>query len=855
MSVIGFDIGNLNCFVAVARSGGIETIANDYSDRCTPAVVAFNEVQRLAGVGAKNQTTMNLKNTVTQIKRLIGHKYDEAYSQAELPNLPYRTTKLPNGDIGIQVRYRNEEKVFTPVQILAMLLSHLRDTTSAALQTKILDCVISVPAYFTDIQRRAVLHSSKIVGLNCLKLMNETTAVGLGYGLFKQDLPAPEEKPRNVAFVDMGHASLQVSIAEFNKGKMKVLSTASDPCLGGRDFDNKLANHFNEEFKVKYKIDAKSNPKAWSRLLTAVEKLKKQLSANTVELPFFIECFMDDKDVSSKIDRETFEKMSQDLLERLQAPMLTALNDAKLKPEDVESVEIVGGTTRTPALKVTIEQVFGKSPRTTLNQDEAVARGCAVQCAMLSHTVRVRDFEILDAVQYPINISWDPVKPGADPGEMEVFKQNHAYPFTKLLTFPHRTEPFCFKAFYRNDVAIPHLDREIGDFIVNAGAATDSSVEKIKVKVKLRVDKNGCFSVCSATMVETLPQSETPIEEPMETDTSTPVVNGDNKENNDKPAESAETPSKTEEEQKGQDQAKKSPEEATTDKKEDKSDDVKKPEAKKAKKLTKSTDLKIDPIQTGLTAEDIANLVSIEQELQFHARVEKERADAKNNLEEYIYAMRDKLSGDLENYVEEGQRDEFSVQLEDGESWLYGDGEDLQKQAYIDKLEGLKKISQPMEDRCVAHQAIPGAIDNFGKAMTHYKKILEQYENKDEKYVHIEAEEMKKVKNKVEEKFNWFNEKLNEMGKCPKTKNPPVYPSQIETEKKLMQTFCDPIVNKPKPKVEPPKDEPKKEGEEGAKPEETKNEKTTEQPQTTENMETDTPKPEGKSEDLGMEVD
>lgn len=155
--------------------------------------------------------------------------------------------------------------------------------------------------------------------------------------------------------------------------------------------------------------------------------------------------------------------MSQDLLERLQAPMLTALNDAKLKPEDVESVEIVGGTTRTPALKVTIEQVFGKSPRTTLNQDEAVARGCAVQCAMLSHTVRVRDFEILDAVQYPINISWDPVKPGADPGEMEVFKQNHAYPFTKLLTFPHRTEPFCFKAFYRNDVAIPHLDREIGE--------------------------------------------------------------------------------------------------------------------------------------------------------------------------------------------------------------------------------------------------------------------------------------------------------------------------------------------------------------------------------------------------------
>lgn len=162
------------------------------------------------------------------------------------------------------------------------------------------------------------------------------------------------------------------------------------------------------------------------------------------------------------IFRATFEEMCQDLLERLQAPMMTALGDSGLKSEDIEFVEIVGGATRTPALKQTIEKIFGRVPSTTLNQDEAVARGCAVQCAMLSHSVRVRDFEMFDAVPYPIHISWEPVKPGADPGMMEVFKHNHAYPFTKLLTFPHRTEPFCFKAFYKNDVAIPHLDREIG---------------------------------------------------------------------------------------------------------------------------------------------------------------------------------------------------------------------------------------------------------------------------------------------------------------------------------------------------------------------------------------------------------
>ena len=172
--------------------------------------------------------------------------------------------------------------------------------------------------------------------------------------------------------------------------------------------------------------------------------------------------FVETKCLYFVLNRATFEEISKDLLERFQAPMLTALADSGLKPEDIEFVEMVGGSTRIPALKQTIEKVFGKAPSTTLNQDEAVARGCAVQCAMLSHTVRVRDFEIQDAVPYPIQISWEPTKPGAEPGEMEVFKHNHNYPFTKLLTFPHRTEPFCFKAFYKSDVAIPHIDREIG---------------------------------------------------------------------------------------------------------------------------------------------------------------------------------------------------------------------------------------------------------------------------------------------------------------------------------------------------------------------------------------------------------
>lgn len=875
MSVVGFDIGNINCFIAVARAGGIETVDNEYSDRCTPAIVGFNEVQRFVGISAKNQMVMNYKNTVSQFKRLIGHKFDEPYVQEELKMLPYKVVRMENGDTGIQLQYRNETRTFTPEQIMAMLLSELKNTAQANLQTKVTDCVISVPSFYTDIQRRSLLQSAQVAGLNCLKLMNDTSAVALCYGLFKTDLPAAEEKPKHVAFVDLGHASLQVCVAAFNKGKIKVLATASDPSLGGRDFDERLKVYFAEEFKNKYKIDARTNPKAWLRLGTEVEKIKKQMSSNTISLPLRIECFMNDIDVAASVDRNKFEEMSMDLLERLQLPMMAAIQDSGLQPDQIHSVEIVGASTRIPALKNTVEAIFGKPPSTTLNTDEAVSRGCAIQCAMLSHTVRVRDIEVLDATNYPVNISWTSVKPGVDPGEMEVFKKNHVYPFTKLLTFPHRVEPFCFKAYYRDDVSIPHIDRQIGEFIVNADAPVDTACEKIKVKVKVRLDKDGCFTVSSASMVETLPTPppEKEKEEPMETSGTPPVENGENKEPVNE--ENKENTEKKEEEMKTDEEQKQKPEETkkteSTEKKanDKKEESPKKPEAKKAKKLTKSTDLTVSVKQVGPTPDEINVLINTENELQFQKRMERERSDAKNTVEEYVYEMQDKICGDYEKYISEDDRDEFRSVLSKVEDWLYDEGENESKQVYVDKLAELKKIGNPVVERCHAHQNIPAAIESFGRSITHYRKILDLYAKKDEKYEHIEEEEMKKVQSKLDEKFAWFNKKLNENGKCPMTSNPAVYPSQIETEKKLLQTFCDPIINKPKPKVEPPKDTPKE-----ADPTKTENNKdnnkteqkpdegapTTNVPDTTaENMETDTPKStettEPPAKELNMEID
>jgi heat shock protein 4 len=814
MSVVGFDIGN-NCYVGVARAGGIETVPNEYSDRCSPAIVGFTRLQRVVGTSAKNQMVTNYKSTVTQIKRLVGRKYDEPSMASEFAQLPYTCIRMDNGDIGIKVNYREEERIFNPEQVLAMLLTYLKQTAEDNLSSKVADVVIGVPAFYTDYQRRAVLSAAQITGLNCLKVMNETSAVALCYGLYKQDVPAADEKPRHVAFIDIGHFSYQICIAAFNKGKIKILATAWDDSLGGREFDNRLRDYFCKEILTKYRVDARTNKRAWIRLGAEVEKIKKQLGMNTTNLPLNIECFMEDKDVNASINRGQFEEMCADLIDRVEPPLQQALTESGLKVEEIDVVEIVGGSSRIPALRAIFEKVFHKPVSTTLNQDEAVVRGCAIQCAMLSHTVKVRDIEVLDAAAYPVHIAWDCYKNEDQYGEMEVFKKHHAYPFTKLLTFPHRVEPFCFRAYYDKDTPIPHIDRDIGEFVVNAVAPSETA-EKVKVKVRVRLDMNGCFAVSSASMTETLPPSS-PLEnggEVMETQEVNPPekTNGEEKmdeaassqdESVGDPMEQTEDPAKSTEEQKPEDAqtgAQPEPNKETTDKK------------KKPKKSTKTTDLRVDSKSfKSRTSEEMNVLIEIENELISQVKLEKERADAKNAVEEYVYGMREKIYDMYEKHITDDVRQQFSTLLTNTEDWLYEDGEDEAKSVYVDKLAELKKVGQPVVDRYHAHTELPPALEELGTALLHYRKVLDLYSQKDEKYDHLDAEEMKKVEKRVEDKFKWYNEKLQQKSNCPLHSNPPVLPSEVFSEKRLLEAFVNPIINKskPKPKEEPPKDTPK----------------------------------------------
>ncbi|XP_058544197.1 heat shock protein 105 kDa isoform X2 [Neofelis nebulosa] len=768
MSVVGLDVGSQSCYIAVARAGGIETIANEFSDRCTPSVISFGSKNRTIGVAAKNQQITHANNTVSNFKRFHGRAFNDPFIQKEKGNLSYDLVPMKNGGVGIKVMYMDEEHLFSVEQITAMLLTKLKETAENNLKKPVTDCVISVPSFFTDAERRSVLDAAQIVGLNCLRLMNDMTAVALNYGIYKQDLPSLDEKPRIVVFVDMGHSAFQVSACAFNKGKLKVLGTAFDPFLGGKNFDEKLVEHFCAEFKTKYKLDAKSKIRALLRLYQECEKLKKLMSSNSTDLPLNIECFMNDKDVSGKMNRAQFEELCADLLQKIEAPLHSLLEQTQLRAEDVSAVEIVGGTTRIPAVKEKIARFFGKDISTTLNADEAVARGCALQCAILSPAFKVREFSITDAVPFPISLVWNHDSEDTE-GVHEVFSRNHAAPFSKVLTFLRRG-PFELEAFYSDPQGVPYPEAKIGRFVVqNVSAQKDG--EKSRVKVKVRVNTHGIFTISTASMVEKVPTEENEVSS-VETDMECP---------NQRPAENSDT--------------------EVNEKKVDQP-----PEAKKPKIKVVNVELPVEANLVWQLGKDLLNMyIETEGKMIMQDKLEKERNDAKNAVEEYVYEFRDKLCGPYEKFICEQDHQNFLRLLTETENWLYEEGEDQAKQAYVDKLEELMKIGTPVKVRFQEAEERPKMFEELGQRLQHYAKIAADFRSNAEKYNHIDESEMKKVEKSVNEVMEWMNNLMNAQAKKSLDQDPVVRAQEIKAKIKELNNTCEPVVTQPKPKIESPK--------------------------------------------------
>ena len=397
---IGIDLGTTYSCVGVWQNDRVEIIANDQGNRTTPSYVAFTEKERLIGDSAKNQAAMNPVNTICDAKRLIGRKFDDPTVQNDSKTLPYKIINKDNTPM-IQVEHMGEEKVLSAEEISSMVLVKMKETAEAFLGKTVKNAVITVPAYFNDSQRQATKDAGAIAGLNVLRIINEPTAAAIAYGL-----DSNKTGESNVLVFDLGGGTFDVSLLTIDDGIFEVKATSGDTHLGGEDFDSRLVKHFAAEFRRKHKQDLTENPRALRRLRTACEKAKRSLSSSanaSIELDSLYEGI----DFYSSITRARFEDLCSDLFRGCLAPIEKVLKDSKISKSEIHDIVLVGGSTRIPKVQQLLQDFFnGKELTKSINPDEGVAYGAAIQASVLTgnKSEKTRDILLLDVAPLSLGI-------------------------------------------------------------------------------------------------------------------------------------------------------------------------------------------------------------------------------------------------------------------------------------------------------------------------------------------------------------------------------------------------------------------------------------------------------------------
>jgi len=488
---IGIDLGTTFSCVGVWKEDGVQIIENSEGKRTTPSFVAFTEAERLVGDAAKSQAARNPGNTIFDAKRLIGRKFHDSPVQADMKHWPFKVVKGKDDKPLIEVSYQGKRKQFHPEEISAFVLQKMKETAEAHLGHPITDAVITVPAYFNDSQRQATKDAGAICGLNVLRIINEPTAAALAYGLDSKVRGA-----QHVLVYDMGGGTFDVSLLEIEDGVFEVKATAGDTHLGGEDFSNRLLEHCIKEFERKNRgKDVRSNQRALRRLQVECDTAKKTLSSST-QATIEVDSLLDGIDFSCSISRAKFEELNMDLFKRSMESVQKVLEDAKVERKAVDEVVLIGGSTRIPYVQKLIEDYFGKEPCRSINADEAVAYGAAVQAAVLSGN-KGKDSPLKDIVLLDVT----PLSLGLETagGVMtRLIERNSTIPTNKKQVFSTYSDnqPAVTIQVYEGERSMTRDNRLLGSFNLDGIPPAPRGVPKIEVAFDL--DSNGILNVSAA---------------------------------------------------------------------------------------------------------------------------------------------------------------------------------------------------------------------------------------------------------------------------------------------------------------------------------------------------------------------